>query len=53
VGRGITSVLVTHFRYWNVNGVEVPANTGWTTSYDLTISSLPWVIVASPWYYRC
>lgn len=47
IGRGITSVLLSHYKYWDVTGNLVVGRTGWTTSYDLTLASLPWTIATS------
>jgi len=43
IGAGITSCFLQHFAYWDINGNKIIANTGWTTSYDLAVGSLPWV----------
>ncbi len=49
IGRGISSILLSHYKYWDVSGNLVMASTGWTASYDLTLGSLPWTLAASPW----
>jgi len=49
LGRGITSCYIYHFAYWDIEKRPVISSVGWSTSYDLTLGTLPWIAISSQW----
>lgn len=43
--RGLTSVLLGTYKYFDTNKVQDLSRSGYTLLYDLAIPALPWVDV--------